>query len=319
MFYSRLLSIVSVLVLAVLPGCDKKITTGEGFIDVQGGKIWYKVIGDGVNVPLLMLHGGPGVPSYYLNPLLEDLSRDRPVIVFDQLGCGRSDRITDTSLMTVDAYVEQVGALLDALDVGNIYLYGHSWGTMLGVEYYLKYGERVKGMILSSPCLSAGIWESDADTLISMLPDSVQVILRNNISGVPQDSATLASAIDVFFKNYYWRKQPHSADVDSSMAQMGLEVYEHMWGTAEFFSTGTLKNYDRTGDLNRIKVPALYITGEFDVATPGTVRYYQHLTPDARMSITSSAGHLTMHDNAAGDIKAISDFLMELDAGYVRD
>src|SRR5690606_21926567 len=118
MFYSRLLSIVSVLVLAVLPGCDKKITTGEGFIDVQGGKIWYKVIGDGVNVPLLMLHGGPGVPSYYLNPLLEDLSRDRPVIVFDQLGCGRSDRITDTSLMTVDAYVEQVGALLDALDVG---------------------------------------------------------------------------------------------------------------------------------------------------------------------------------------------------------
>src|SRR5690606_31064582 len=211
MFHSRLLSIVPVLVLTLLPGCDKKITTGEGFVDVEGGKIWYNVSGGGDGIPLLMLHGGPGFPSYYLNPLVQDLSRDRPVIVFDQLGCGRSDRITDTSLMTVDAHVEQVRALLDALDVGHVYLYGPSWGTMLGVDYYLKHGERVKGLILSSPCLNADTWTTDADTLISMLPDTVEVVLRNSINGVPQDSASLNIANEVFFNNYYWRKQPHSA------------------------------------------------------------------------------------------------------------
>lgn len=310
---AKLVSIVPGLILILLLGCDTRIKTGEGFIDIQGGKIWYKVTGEGDNVPLLMLHGGPGVPGYYLNPLLKDLSLDRPVIIFDQLGCGRSNRITDTTLMTVDNYVEQVRALLDALNIGNVYLYGHSWGTMLGVDYYLKYGDEVKGIILSSPCLNANIWAGDADTLISMLPDSVQVVLRNNISGVPQDPATLGSAVEVFFNNYYWRKHPPSADIDSSLAQMGREVYEHMWGAAEFFSTGILKDYDRTEDLSRINVPTLYITGEFDVARPSTVRYYQRLTPDSRISITPNAGHMTMHDNADEDIKAISDFLSELD------
>ena len=53
-----------------------------------------------------MLHGGPGYPSYYFNPIME-LGKERPIITFDQLGCGGSDRITDTRLMTVDSYVEQ--------------------------------------------------------------------------------------------------------------------------------------------------------------------------------------------------------------------
>ena len=86
-----------------------------------------------------------------------------------------------------------------------------------------------------------------------------------------------------------------------------------MWGTNEFFATGSLKNYDRTNDLDRIEVPTLYITGEFDAARPSTVKYYQSLTPGSRLIIIKNAGHMTMHDNASEDIKAISAFLNELD------
>jgi proline iminopeptidase len=301
-----------VALLAVACTTKETLTPGERYLEVNGGKIWYKVVGESDKTPLLLLHGGPSYPSYYLNPLLK-LSRDRPVIIFDQLGCGRSDRITDTTLMTIENHIDQINRLLAELNVKEFYLYGHSWGTMLGTEYYLKNSTRVKGMILGSPCLSTKMWVNDADTLIAALPDSIHVILRNNIKGVPQDSTTLANAVGVYFSNYYIRKSPPSADIDSTFLQVGLNVYGYMWGTNEFFSTGTLKNFDMTQDLGRITVPTLYITGEFDAATPGTVKYYQSLTPNSRLSITSNAGHITMHDNPVGDIEAISNLLSELD------
>lgn len=301
-----------ILILSISCETRKKLNPGEGSVQVNGGKVWYKVVGEGDKTPLLMLHGGPAYPSYYFNPL-EILGNERPLIIFDQLGCGRSDRISDTTLMTVDNYIEQVKTLLTELNVEEFYLYGHSWGTMLGTDYYLKYKDGIKGLILASPCLSTSLWISDADTLITALPDSIQLVLRNSINNIQQDSATLMAAIGSYFNNFYTRKQPISADIDSAHSQMGMNVYQYMWGTSEFSATGTLKNYDRTNDLNKISVSTLYLTGEFDAARPKTVKYYQSLTPNSRLVIIKNAGHMTMHDNAEEDVKAISEFLHELD------
>ena len=64
----------------------------EGYLDVPGGKVWYRAVGDNAEAtPLLCLHGGPGFTHYYLEPL-EALADRRRVIFYDQLGCGRSDR-----------------------------------------------------------------------------------------------------------------------------------------------------------------------------------------------------------------------------------
>jgi proline iminopeptidase len=298
------------LVLVLFTSChrQKEIKNGEGFVDVSGGKIWYRVTGQGTQTPILMLHGGPGTPSYYLNPL-SSLGKDRKVITFDQLGCGRSDAITDTTLMRIDNFVEQVNTLLTALQIHKVHLYGHSWGTMLGMDYYLKYPQKIKSLILASPCLSVDMWESDADNLISTLPDSVQIILHNNINGVPQDSAVLAGAVTVYSNSFYTRKTPVSADIDSANMTTGWNVYNYMWGSSEFFALGTLKNYDRTKELSSIKVPTLYTCGDFDSATPKTLKYYQSLTPNSKLVVFKNAGHYTMHDNPEDNIRAISDFL----------
>jgi proline iminopeptidase len=294
--------------------CNKpnEIKNGEGFVNVKGGKIWYRVKGQGRQTPILMLHGGPGTPSYYLNPL-SPLGKDRKVITFDQLGCGRSDAITDTTLMTIDSFVEQVNTLLTTLQIDKVHLYGHSWGTMLGVDYYLKYPQKIKSLILASPCLSAEMWLSDADSLISTLPDSVQIILNNNINGVPQDSAVLAGAVTVYSNSFYTRKTPISADIDSANLTIGWNVYNYMWGSNEFFALGTLKDYDRTKELSSIKVPTLYTCGDFDSATPKTLKYYQGLTPNSKLVVFKNAGHYTMHDNPEDNIKAISDFLESIE------
>jgi proline iminopeptidase len=299
--------------LMVFTSCQQQqgqneIKNGEGFVEVTGGKIWYRVTGQGDKTPILMLHGGPGYPSQYLNPL-KVLGKDRKIITFDQLGCGRSDKISDTTLMTVDNFVDQVNKLATALNVNDFYLYGHSWGTMLGVDYYLKYPQKVKALILASPCLVSDIWESDSDSLIAKLPDSLQVVLRNNIKGISQDSTTLANAVAVYWSQYYTRISPTSADFDSTASQVGWNVYQYMWGDNDFFASGTLKNYDRSKDLPSIKVPTLYIGGEFDPARPRTLKYYQSLTPNSEVAVVKNAGHVTMHDNAEDNIKAIAGFL----------
>ena len=303
----------SVLILLVALGCasEKELNQGEGYADVTGGKIWYKVVGEGNKTPLLLLHGGPGIPSYYLNPL-SAISEDRPVILFDQLGCGRSTRHTDTTLMTIKTFSEQLEQLRLKLGLKEFYLYGSSWGTMLGADYYFRYPDAVKAIIFSSPCLSAKMWSADADTLIATLPDSIQLAITGNTAKGAFDSPDYIRATEFYYKNFVTRTP--SADIDSSFANYNKTIYEYMWGPSEFTATGTLKHYDATTRLPEIKIPTLFIAGEFDEARPSTVRYYQSLVPNARFVLIKNAGHLTMQDNPQQDILAIRTFLNALES-----
>ncbi len=300
-------------VIAIISSCSNNETLrpGQDYLEVEGGKIWYQVLGNQNKTPIVLLHGGPGYPSYYLNPL-KDLSQIRPVILFDQLGCGRSDRINDTDLMTIESHIEQIKKLTTFLKVDNFHLYGHSWGSMLALEYYLKYPEDIKTLIFASPSLNVNLWESDMDTLISMMPDSVQIPLMEIKTNIITDTVKLNQAINQFYQNFYFRKLPPSAELDSTLKNIGISVYQHMWGPNDFIATGILKNYDRTKDLEKIKVPTLYITGEFDGARPSTVRHYQSLTPNSEMKVIKDAGHVTMHDASDENVKIINDFLLEL-------
>ena len=49
----------SYLIVTVLGyGQTDSLSAGEGFVEVTGGKVWYKIVGSGTGIPLLMLHGG---------------------------------------------------------------------------------------------------------------------------------------------------------------------------------------------------------------------------------------------------------------------
>ncbi len=140
------LFLFTIFILGIITGCQSnKLEPHEGYINVTGGKVWYKVVGSGDKPPLVLLHGGPGVPSYYLNPM-EPLGDERPVIFIDQLGCGRSDRITDTTLMTIPAYVKELNEIHDALGLKDYYIFGNSWGSILATEYYFAHPEGIKGI-----------------------------------------------------------------------------------------------------------------------------------------------------------------------------
>ena len=121
--------------LALVSGCGSRgQTPRQGMIDVPGGKVWYQVVGSGTKTPLLLLHGGPGAPSYSLKPLAA-LADERPVVFYDQLGGGRSPAPADSSLWTIDRFVRELADVRQALGLKQVHLLGISWGTILALEY----------------------------------------------------------------------------------------------------------------------------------------------------------------------------------------
>jgi proline iminopeptidase len=301
------------LFLFTLEGCQtKELRPGEGYIDVTGGKVWYRIYGEGNKTPILLLHGGPGSSSYGLTPL-KALSKDRPVIFYDQLGCGRSTRITDTTLMTIDRYVEELEQIRKALNLKDFYLYGQSWGPALGLDYYLKYPNEVKAIIFSSPLFSTDLWIKDADTLIATLPDSIQLIIRENEKNKTFDNEAYQSAVDYYYSKFLWRTGQTQSQADSGNLFSGTNVYEFMWGPSEFTATGNLLHYDRVDRLKEVAVPTLLMTGEYDEARPNTVNYFHSLIPGSEFTVIKNSGHATVHDNPKETIARINEFLKKHD------
>src|SRR5262245_24640120 len=184
-------------VLAFLGGCESPSSSSaaesvlrkpsSGFVSVEGGRVWYAVRGTGTRTPLLVLHGGPGIPHDYLANL-DLLGDERPVVFYDQLGCGQSDRPEDPTLWTRERFAREVGAVPTALGLEEVVLYGHSWGSILAVDYLTGVGETrptgVRGAILAGPALSIPRWIADSRRLIATLPTDVgNAILEGERSG----------------------------------------------------------------------------------------------------------------------------------------
>ncbi len=98
----------------------------EGYIPFHGFKTWYRRVGSGSTgkLPLLCVHGGPGMTHDYLNTIEALAGSGREVILYDQLGNGNSDQPHDPSLWTVALFVEELGAVRNALGLDQIHLLG---------------------------------------------------------------------------------------------------------------------------------------------------------------------------------------------------
>lgn len=199
--------IVFLVAVLILAGCatNPHLKSGEGYVEVEGGKVWYGIMGEGENIPLLVMYGGPGSTSRSFYQY-SSIAEDRPIIMFDQLGSGRSDYHEDTSLLKVENFVAQVEALKKKLGLKEFYILGHSWGAPLELEYYLAHPEGIKGLIFSSPYFSTAIWDADADTLISTLPDSIQFAIKKGEEIGDFLSAEYLHANEVYAKNFGLRK-----------------------------------------------------------------------------------------------------------------
>jgi proline iminopeptidase len=284
------------------------VVSKEGFVEVPGGKVWYEVVGDGPGLPLITLHGGPGSTHYGLEPL-RALADERPVIFYDQLGCGNSDRPDDLSLWNTERFVEELHLLRKELGLDRTHILGHSWGTMLGADYYLTHPEGVQSLIMSSPCISIEKWIEDCNRYRGQLPLDVQEILDRNEADGTTDSNEYRKAEDVFTRRHVRLMDPMPPAMLKGRATRGAIVYDTMWGPSEFYITGNLKGYDRSGDLHKISVPTLYSCGRVDEAAPDTVEWYASLTPNAEFVAYENSAHMAYWDETERYMSVVRDFL----------
>ena len=284
----------------------------EGMIDVPGGKVWYRKIGNGPGVPLLAMHGGPGGTSCRFE-VLAPLANERPVIFYDQLGSGRSEHPTDTSLWNFPRFVQEVNAVRRALKLDAVHLLGHSWGGSLAAEYMIATKPTgVQSVIFSSPLISTPRWIADADSLREQLPEAIQHVLDENEKAGTLDSPAYQAATDSFYARHVQRL-PTPTIARCKGVVSNDTIYRQMWGPTEFLSNGSLKSWTRSADMDEIAEPSLFIAGEFDEARPTTLEEFRKTMRDARLVVIPGAAHAAMREKPADYIAAVRAFLADVE------
>jgi proline iminopeptidase len=310
-----------ILAIAILlSACGEKapkpaeppLPAGEARLAVPGGRIWYKVSGAGNGTPVVLLHGGPGFSSYYLKPF-EDLGDDRAVIRYDQLGGGKSDRISDTTMFTIEHFVRELDSLRSHLGYQRWHVFGHSWGTILAMEYYRAHPDRVASLTFGSAVFDAKAYVRRANQLVTTLSDSAQQAIKRADAAQKYGTPDYQNAVGEFYAKYLWRHPPQ-ADLDSTMATVNEAIYNYMQGPSEFVISGTLKDYDATGFLPQIKVPTLFTVGEFDEVGPELIKGFAAKVPHARYVEFPGSAHLTPWDARDENVKAVRGFLRAADS-----
>lgn len=294
-------------------GTSAAPVTEEGMLDVPGGRVWYRRIGAATGVPLLALHGGPGGTSCRFE-VLAPLANERPLIYYDQLGSGRSDHPSDTTLWNVARFVQEVDAVRRGLGLDTVHLLGHSWGGALAAEYMLAARPTgVRSVVLSSPLLSTPRWIDDANQLRAELPAELRATLDRHETDGTTDAQEYAAATDSFYARHV-RRLPVSPEPMCDGVSGNDAIYRQMWGPTEFRSTGSLRTWDRSGDLDELTLPVLFIAGEFDEARPATLESFRATMPDARLEVIPGSSHSTYREQPARYIEIVRAFLRAVDS-----
>lgn len=266
----------------------------ENFINVSGGKIWYKFITSSKSrnkIPLLVLHGGPGVPHDYLE-VLAKLAENRPIIFYDQLGCGHSKVLNpDQKLWKLKRYLIELEMLIDHFNLDKVFLFGHSWGGALALEYTLKHPKKVTRLILASPLLSSKLWIADTRRLITQLPANIQKTILLHEGQGTTNSIEYQNAMDIYYQHFVFRMKNWPKKLKYSFDHMNYDIYKTMWGVSEFTVTGSLKNYDRLNELPKLTMPILLTGGRFDEATPETLEKAVKLLHRGKLIIYENSAH----------------------------
>ncbi|TFK26836.1 proline-specific peptidase [Coprinopsis marcescibilis] len=279
------LPVISLLLFFPLLGVSALVAqVTEGFVPfvIKGKKFqaYYKVHGPtdwstnrAAPIPVVVLHGGPGFTHDYLAPFADLVhqsngtsSSPRAVILYDQLGNGRSSNLRDMPLnfFSVKLYVNELSNLIKKLGLKEFHLVGHSWGGTLASEYAVETQDhRIKSVVLSNTLAETRLMLQSRDERISTLDnaDEVREGFRLGFNDIPKYRAALLSLYGPYALRFVTGEIPKELDVVSTVL-----------GDAETGeggdSTGPLTNWSVISRLPSFKAPALLVTSPWDMLQP---------------------------------------------------
>jgi proline iminopeptidase len=305
---------------------DDKLSGGVKMIPIQTSagefKVWTKRVGNNPSMKVLLLHGGPGATheyfeafdSYFPNAEIE-------YYYYDQLESAYSDQPNDSSLWSVDRYVDEVEQVRIALGLNsdNFYLLGSSWGGILCMEYALKYQQNLKGLIVSNMMASIPDYITYAnDVLGPQLPSDVLKEIRALEAKGDYSNPRYSELI---FANYYpehvlrmpLKEWPDP--VNRAFAHINPDLYVTMQGPSEFGVVGDakLKNWDIKGKLSTISTPTLTIGGTYDTMDPKHMEWIASEVQNGQYLHCPNGSHLAMYDDADTYFKGLVEFIKSVD------
>lgn len=289
---------------------DKTVEKNQGYVQVPGGRVWWQRFGSGSGTPLLMLHGGPGAGHDYLMPL-EVLADERPVIFYDQLGCGLSDSPQDPSIYTIQRSVDELEALRHALNLDDVILYGHSWGSMLAIEYLCQgRGRGVRKLVLAGASPSVPQFVAGTRRLLAQMPHHEGARINELYATGKGDTAEYQALVQHFYDLHLCRRKPTPPEVVKAFDTLGKSIaYKVMNGPNEFTVTGVMKDWNRHDDLARINMPTYLTTGQYDEVTLDCHEAIQRAVKGSRLQVFAGCSHLTMNEAPQTYAQAVRTFL----------
>lgn len=290
--------------------------TSEGHVSVLGFETWFRIEGHLENTsrhPLVVLHGGPGLPHGYLEPLAKLAGHGRAVVFYDQLGCGRSDRPDDDGLWTMATFVSELDEVRRQLGLDRFHLFGHSWGGWLALQYVLDHRPPgLASMVLSSTCASIPAFATVTRGLKEQLPVEVQEVLdRHEAAGTTDDPEYFEASLAYITR---WLIRTDIPDyVLEAKAGENDRVAMVMQGP-EWNVTGRLKDWDVTDRLAEIDVPVLVTSGRYDEMTPELVEPLVEGLPNATWQLFEDSAHMAHIEQEEAYLSTVSAFLDGHDA-----
>ncbi len=288
----------------------------EGYVPFRGYRTWYRVVGADTEgrAPLLLLHGGPGAAHNYLENLSE-LARDgRRVILYDQLGCGLSDHPHNPAMWTPELFVEEVGAVRQALGLERVHVFGNSWGGMLAMLYALTQPAGLLSIINNSGPADIPRWVAEVNRLRSLLPPEIQATLQKHEDASTTDSPEYEEAAQVFYQRHVCKVEyPDFVKATFDQLARDPEVYHTMNGPSEFHVIGTLRTWSIADRLGEIRVPTLIISGEDDEVTPATMQIVADGIPNAEWVLMKGCSHMASVEQPELFMATVNAFLNKVE------
>jgi len=288
--------------------------------------VWTKRVGNNPKIKVLLLHGGPGGTHEFFENFDGYLPNEEvEYIYYDQLDSYYSDKPNDSTLWTIEHFVDEVEQVRKALKLNkdNFYLLGQSWGGIIAMEYALKYQQNLKGLIISNMMASAPKYEKYAKEVLGpQLPPEVwKEISVIEVKGDYENPRYSELLMKYYYTQHVLRKplEEWPEFINRSLGHLNPKIYLYMQGYSEFGITGnaTLKNWDVSKRLKEITVPTLMIGGKYDTMDPNYMEWMSRQVKQGR-GLTLNSGHLVQFDDPKNYFNGLINFLKEVDSNQFK-
>jgi proline iminopeptidase len=335
---------VGVVLLSACAGRERPVTTvSENYLDYSGRadvlsggvqlitvntpkgeyRVWTKRVGNNPAIKVLILHGGPGFTHEYLEAFDSYFpAAGIEYYYYDQLGSYYSDQPDEPELWRMSRFVDELEQVRQALDLSrdNFYLYGHSWGGALAIEYALKYPDNIKGLVISNMMSSIPAYNRYAeDVLMPMMDEGVLAEIKGYEAaedyGIPR---YMELVMEHHYVHHILRMSSDKwpDPVLRAFKHMNPSVYIPLQGPSELGASGALVDWDRTSDLKRIAVPTLVIGARHDTMDPEHMKWMAGELKNGRYLYCPNGSHLAMYDDQEVYFKGLIKFFRDVDADH---